>query len=112
MKKQREIERMVKSLLLTVLSRKTLNTGEVKQMTMRSPIGMYGIAAIQAKLAVEIVKPYRASHAYTPSFLFFVPEMSAPVSLVLHTRTPNTTTWRVPRTRATSGAANSVQDTR
>jgi len=35
------------------LSRKTLKTGEVKQMTIRSPIGRRGIAARQAKLAVE-----------------------------------------------------------
>ena len=48
---------MVRGLLRTSLSRKTLKTGEVKQITMRSPIGMSGMAAMHAKLAVEIVKP-------------------------------------------------------
>ena len=55
--KQRHIERMVRGLLRTSLSRKTLKTGEVKQITMRSPIGISGMAARQAKLAVEIVNP-------------------------------------------------------
>ena len=55
------MERMVKDLLRTTLSRKTLNTGEVKQMTIRSPIGMNGMAARQAKLAVEAVNPYTES---------------------------------------------------
>jgi hypothetical protein len=55
--KHRQIDRMVRGLLRTSLSRKTLKTGDVKQMTMRSPIGISGIAARQAKLAVEIVNP-------------------------------------------------------
>ena len=54
--KQRQIEKTVISLLLMILSKKTLKTGEVKLMTMRSPIGMRGIAARYAKLAVEMVK--------------------------------------------------------
>ena len=58
MRKQKETERIVRSLLLTILSRKTQNAGAVKQMTIRSPIGMRGIAARQAKLDVETEKPY------------------------------------------------------
>ena len=61
MRKQRHMERRVKDLLRTILSRKTLNTGAVKQMTIRSPIGMNGMAARQAKLAVEAVNPYTDS---------------------------------------------------
>ena len=57
MSKQRNVERKVRGLLRTILSRKTLKTGEVKQITMRSPIGMRGMAARLAKLAVEIVNP-------------------------------------------------------
>ena len=41
----------------TILSKKTLKTGEVKLITMRSPIGMRGMAARQEKLMVETVKP-------------------------------------------------------
>ena len=55
--KQRAVERMVMDLLRTILSRKTLKTGEMKMMTMRSPIGMRGMAAILAKLMVETAKP-------------------------------------------------------
>ena len=54
---QRHIERKVRVLLRTILSRKTLKTGEVKLMTMRSPIGMRGMAARQAKLMVDTVNP-------------------------------------------------------
>ena len=54
---QRHIERKVRVLLRTILSRKTLKTGEVKLMTMRSPIGMRGMAARQAKLMVETANP-------------------------------------------------------
>ena len=59
MKRQREMERIVRGLLRMILSRKTLKTGEVKLMTMRSPIGIIRIAATQPKLIVDIVKPYR-----------------------------------------------------
>ena len=55
------MERRVKDLLRTILSRRTLNTGAVKQMTIRSPIGMNGMAERQAKLAVEAVNPYTES---------------------------------------------------
>ena len=41
----------------TILSRKTLKTGEAKHMTIRSPIGMSGIAARQEKLFVDTVTP-------------------------------------------------------
>ena len=58
MRKQRLTERMVRSLLRTILSRKTLKTGEAKQMTIRSLIGMSGIAARQQKLIVETLTPY------------------------------------------------------
>ena len=54
--KQRQIEKTVISLLLMILSKKTMKTGEVKLTMMRSPIDMRGIAAKHAKLAVEIVK--------------------------------------------------------
>ena len=57
MRKQRLTERMVRSLLRTILSRKTLKTGEAKQMTIRSPIGMNGMAARHEKLIVETVNP-------------------------------------------------------
>ena len=57
MKMQRLIDRKVRALFRTILSKKTLNTGEVKLITMRSPIGMRGIAARQAKLMEETVKP-------------------------------------------------------
>lgn len=55
--KERQIEKTMISLLLMILSKKTVQTGEVKLMTLRSPISMRGIAARQAKLAVEMVKP-------------------------------------------------------
>ena len=55
--KQRAVERRVMDLLRIILSRKTLKTGEMKMMTMRSPIGMRGMAAILAKLMVETAKP-------------------------------------------------------
>jgi len=57
MKRQRHIERTVRVLLRTILSKKTLNTGDVKLITMRSPMGMRGIAARQAKLMEETVNP-------------------------------------------------------
>ena len=57
MKMQRLIDRKVRALFRTILSKKTLNTGEVKLITMRSPIGMRGIAARQAKLMEETVNP-------------------------------------------------------
>ncbi len=57
MRNQRLTERKVRNLLRTILSKKTLKTGDVKEMTMRSPIGIRGIAARQAKLMVETVKP-------------------------------------------------------
>ena len=57
MRKQRRIERKVRKRLPIILSRKRLNTGEVKQRTMRSPIGIRGIAAIHAKLIVAIENP-------------------------------------------------------
>ena len=53
----RKIERHVRGLLRIILSMKTLNTGEVKQTTMRSPIGIKGTAVRNAKLAVEIQNP-------------------------------------------------------
>ena len=61
MRKHKEIERNVRSLLLTILSRKTQNAGAVKTRTVRSPIGMRGIAVRQAKLVVEIENPYNTS---------------------------------------------------
>ena len=57
MNKQRNIERTVRDLLRTSLSRKTLKTGDVKQITMRSPIGIRGMDDRTAKLAVEAVNP-------------------------------------------------------
>ena len=58
-RRQREIVMNDIVFLRISLSRKTLKTGEVKQMTIRSPIGIRGIAARQEKLAVEIEHPYR-----------------------------------------------------
>ena len=59
----------------TILSRKTLKTGEVKQMTMISPIGMRGMAARQAKLAVEMVNPKRPMNMYRSSLFDFGPRI-------------------------------------
>ena len=38
-------------------SRKTAKTGAVKQRTMRSPMGMRGMAARQVRLAADINRP-------------------------------------------------------
>ena len=38
-------------------SKKTAKTGEVKQRTMRSPMGMRGMAARQERPAADINKP-------------------------------------------------------
>lgn len=57
MRKERLTESKVRGLLMTILSRKTVNTGEAKQMTIRSPIGMSGMAARQQKLIVDTVNP-------------------------------------------------------
>ena len=38
-------------------SKKTAKTGEVKQRTMRSPIGMRGMAARQVRPAADIRRP-------------------------------------------------------
>ena len=42
---------------MIILSRKTVKTGEAKEMTIRSPIGISGMADRTEKLAVEIVNP-------------------------------------------------------
>ena len=57
MRKERLTESKVRGLLMSILSRKTVNTGEANQMTIRSPIGMSGMAARQQKLIVETVNP-------------------------------------------------------
>ena len=54
-KMQRTTERTVIGLLRTKLSRMTLNTGEEKQMTMRSPMGINGTAITMAK-AIEALR--------------------------------------------------------
>ena len=53
----RKIDRHVRALLRIILSMKTLNTGEVKLTTMRSPIGIKGTAVRKAKLIVETKNP-------------------------------------------------------
>ena len=45
MRKQRRTKNHVRGLLRITLSRKTLNTGDVKLTTIRTPIGMKGTAA-------------------------------------------------------------------
>ena len=57
MRKQRRTESHVRGLLRITLSIKTLNTGEVKLTTIRSPIGMKGTAARKLKLDEETQKP-------------------------------------------------------
>ena len=57
MKRHKKIERKERGLCRTILSKKTLKTGAVKQITMTSPIGMRGIAVKTAKLAVAVVNP-------------------------------------------------------
>ena len=59
----------------TILSRKTLKTGEEKQTTMMSPIGMNSIAARQAKVAVEVVNPKRPINMNRCSRLDFWPRI-------------------------------------
>ena len=70
---QRPTDRKVRSLLRMILSRKTLKTGEVKLMTMRSPIGMNCIAARQAKLMVETETPYTTIRLHRSSLLDLCP---------------------------------------
>ena len=57
MRTQRLNDRMVSGLLRMRPSRMTLNTGEMKQRTMRSPMGIRGTAMIQAKLMLEDNSP-------------------------------------------------------
>ena len=57
MRKLRETESQVKSLLRMILSMKTLKKGDVKLRTIRSPIGKIGTAMRNAKLVVEIAIP-------------------------------------------------------
>ena len=40
-------------------SKKTANTGEVKQRTMRSPMGIRGMAARQPRVTLDMRNPYR-----------------------------------------------------
>ena len=57
MRKQRRTKNHVRGLLRITLSIKTLNTGEVKLTTIRSPIGMKGTEARKLKLDKETQKP-------------------------------------------------------
>ena len=57
MRRQRQTERRVRLRLLTSLSMKTLKTGDVKLMTMRSPIGIRGMAVRTARLEVDRENP-------------------------------------------------------
>ena len=57
MKTQRLNYRIVRGLLRMMPSRMTLNTGEMKQRTMRSPIGIWDTAMMQAKLMLEDSSP-------------------------------------------------------
>ena len=50
-------ERIVKGRFKNMASKITLNTGEVKQRTIRSLIGIKSTAALTLKLAVECKKP-------------------------------------------------------
>ena len=52
---------MVRGLLRMRPSRMTLNTGEMKQSTMRSPMGIRGTAIMQAKLMLEDNSPLRTA---------------------------------------------------
>ena len=62
MRKQRRTESHVRGLLRITLSIKTLNKGDVKLTTIRSPIGIRGTAARKPKLEEETQKPYRANN--------------------------------------------------
>ena len=57
MKIQRTIERRVRGFLIIKEDQMTLKTGEMKQSTIRSPIGRKGIAVITLKLEVDVSKP-------------------------------------------------------
>ena len=57
MKIQRTMERRVRGFLIIKEDQIALNTGEIKQRTMRSPIGSRGIAVITLKLEVDVNKP-------------------------------------------------------
>ena len=70
MRKQRNTERIVKGFFKKTASRNTLNTGVVKQRTMRSPIGMRTRAATQLMQTVECKKPYVRISRYSKQVLF------------------------------------------
>ena len=57
MKTLRKTRSKVNGLLRRSLSMKTLNTGEVKPRTIKSPKGMYGITARKVKLMEDIENP-------------------------------------------------------
>lgn len=54
---QRTIERRVRGFLIIKEDQMMLKTGDMKQRTMRSPIGSKGIAVSTLKLDVEVSKP-------------------------------------------------------
>ena len=54
---QRTIERRVRGFLIIKEDQMMLKTGDMKQSTIRSPIGSKGIAVITLKLDVEVSKP-------------------------------------------------------
>ena len=54
---QRTTERRVRGFLIIKEDQMMLKTGDMKQRTMRSPIGRNGIEVITQKLDVEVSKP-------------------------------------------------------
>ena len=68
---QRATERKVRGLLRTMVSRMTLKMGEVKLITMRSPIGIMGTAITIPKVMVAVRKPWRHIKEYSFTLLYF-----------------------------------------
>ena len=72
MKTQRLNDRIVRGLLRMMPSRMTLNTGEMKQRTMRSPMGIRGTAMMQAKLMLEDSSPLSTARLH-PMITYLLP---------------------------------------
>ena len=127
---QRITDRKVRGRLRMMASRMTLNTGEMKASTMRSPMGISPTAMTQLKLEDAVRKPLKqARHQFfmmrllldleilsVSSFRRFAstpcllppsrPPPSPPVLWVRMVTREKTSTWRHPLTRDTSPADN------
>ena len=66
-RQQRQTDRALTGLLSMRNSKNRANTGEVKQRTMRSPMGIRGMAARLAGVTLDMSSPYREtiSHWFT-----------------------------------------------